>query len=747
MAKMQVPSDFVPSVTQSPIGVSPMSAQPVQPMQNAAPGQMEQMGAVTQHLGQETTDIGLRIQNQLDDAMVKQAETGFLQNAMTITNGDGTDKNPGYLHTRGADAQAQYGNATAALAKAKQDALDGLGSDFQKMMFNKVANQHLTSFGATMADHRFQQVSEYSAKSANDRADTYAQLAANSYKSIGLTDADGNPTGDFNTYWNQAVQEAQTTAKVGFGADPNSPQTQALVKDKTTAIVQGVLSRMMDDHAYPEAKKFYDDQLAKGNIDERVAESMGNAIKTNTDREYITTQTNNYIQAALTGQKSPAQTQNFTQPLQGGATVSSPFGAPRPGGKTHDGVDYAVPVGTQIQAPADGKVLQVWQDDKFGGGLSMRLQHDDGSITGYAHLSAANYKPGDEVTQGQTIGLTGKSGNATGPCLHYTMTNPQGQRIDPGSAGQAPTNPQNFTDPGDLSAAIAMAQQNEKDPVLQREIVAQLEAQQRHYRVIDNEDYQTNTLQKATDYYYSHNGSLSGAPSAVTGALKPEDLYRLSQPLPQTSNTESLFWFATNPNFTPQDVVNHAGSLSTTDQLSLTREAVSRNLSQDKVQTATIDQKQLESALYQNHMGALIDPTNKSFDLDPAQQMANKQRYVEINTDLQSMFDDKAAALKRQPTFDEKQGMINNYLMNNSVLVHEPGHFTSQNDYSKDKLSGYAQLSDSQIPNAYVTVGGERIKLSDIPQQKVQSIQKFLIQRGTPPTWQNIAWWWKANGK
>jgi hypothetical protein len=88
-----IPDSFVPSATTSPLGVNPMSAQPVQPIQNAAPGQQEQSGAAVQRLGQETNDIGERIQNQLDDAQAKTAETGFLQNAMTIMNGDG--KQPG----------------------------------------------------------------------------------------------------------------------------------------------------------------------------------------------------------------------------------------------------------------------------------------------------------------------------------------------------------------------------------------------------------------------------------------------------------------------------------------------------------------------------------------------------------------------------------------------------------------------------------------------------------------------------
>src|ERR1035441_6039517 len=96
----QVPDSFVPSATTSPLGVSPMSATPVNPMRNAAPEQELQSGAATQRAGEVTTDIGDRIQNQLDNAMAKQAETGFLNKVINITSGDGTAANPGYLNLK-----------------------------------------------------------------------------------------------------------------------------------------------------------------------------------------------------------------------------------------------------------------------------------------------------------------------------------------------------------------------------------------------------------------------------------------------------------------------------------------------------------------------------------------------------------------------------------------------------------------------------------------------------------------------
>jgi len=192
-----VPDQFVPSATTSPLGVNPMSATTVDPMRNAAPGQMQQSGADTQKLGEVTNDIGERIQNQLDNAMAKQAETGFIQKVMNITSGDGTAANPGYLNLKGQDAINGLAGAQAAIVQAKQDGADGLADDFQKSMYNRVTAQHLMNFGREMADHHFQQTAQFSGESAINRANTYATSASNSSSSYGQTDADGNATGDF----------------------------------------------------------------------------------------------------------------------------------------------------------------------------------------------------------------------------------------------------------------------------------------------------------------------------------------------------------------------------------------------------------------------------------------------------------------------------------------------------------------------------------------------------------------------
>jgi murein DD-endopeptidase MepM/ murein hydrolase activator NlpD len=139
----------------------------------------------------------------------------------------------------------------------------------------------------------------------------------------------------------------------------------------------------------------------------------------------------------------------FADPLGGkGGPVSSGYGprkAPVKGASTmHTGIDIPVAEGSPVLPAAPGRVIAAWNDTKNGGGLSVRVRHADGSVTGYAHLSALNVQQGQEVDGSTPIGAAGKTGKATGSHLHFTVRDPSGKRVDPskiefGTAGGVPT--------------------------------------------------------------------------------------------------------------------------------------------------------------------------------------------------------------------------------------------------------------------------------------------------------------------
>lgn len=87
--------------------------------------------------------------------------------------------------------------------------------------------------------------------------------------------------------------------------------------------------------------------------------------------------------------------------------------------RPHLGIDYGVPVGTQVQTVGDGTVIFAGWDR--GGGREVKVRHAMGYETFYLHLSRFLVHPGEHVHQGQTIALSGRSGLATGPHLDFRI--------------------------------------------------------------------------------------------------------------------------------------------------------------------------------------------------------------------------------------------------------------------------------------------------------------------------------------
>lgn len=106
--------------------------------------------------------------------------------------------------------------------------------------------------------------------------------------------------------------------------------------------------------------------------------------------------------------------------------ITSYFG-PR-WGSTHHGVDFGVVTGTEVFAARDGVVIQTgWNGDL---GISVYVEHQDGEITRYAHLSESIVELGQEVSQGEVIAYSGNTGYSTGPHLHFEIRI-NGEAVDP----------------------------------------------------------------------------------------------------------------------------------------------------------------------------------------------------------------------------------------------------------------------------------------------------------------------------
>jgi murein DD-endopeptidase MepM/ murein hydrolase activator NlpD len=97
----------------------------------------------------------------------------------------------------------------------------------------------------------------------------------------------------------------------------------------------------------------------------------------------------------------------------------------------HTGADFVVPTGTSLKAVAAGTVVSAGWGGAYGNQVVIKL--NDGYYAQYAHLSSLSVSAGQTVTEGQQIGLSGATGNVTGPHLHFEIrTTPNyGSDVDP----------------------------------------------------------------------------------------------------------------------------------------------------------------------------------------------------------------------------------------------------------------------------------------------------------------------------
>jgi murein DD-endopeptidase MepM/ murein hydrolase activator NlpD len=94
----------------------------------------------------------------------------------------------------------------------------------------------------------------------------------------------------------------------------------------------------------------------------------------------------------------------------------------------HSGLDVVVKRGTPVEASAHGAVLAV--GDYFFNGKTVFVDHGNGLITMYCHLDRIDVQPGESVAKGQRLGLSGMTGRASGPHVHWSVVL-NGVMVDP----------------------------------------------------------------------------------------------------------------------------------------------------------------------------------------------------------------------------------------------------------------------------------------------------------------------------
>lgn len=113
-------------------------------------------------------------------------------------------------------------------------------------------------------------------------------------------------------------------------------------------------------------------------------------------------------------------------PLQGRYEQITSLLKDRP---THKGMDFKVPVGTEVVSPRAGTVVRTNWNFTYNGN-AVEVRYNDGTLARFLHLSDTRVKPGQALAAGAVVGLSGNTGRSTAPHLHYELEQ-GGRTVDP----------------------------------------------------------------------------------------------------------------------------------------------------------------------------------------------------------------------------------------------------------------------------------------------------------------------------
>lgn len=633
----------------NPVGFKPLSGTPaieglrnppqVQPLARFELGkdfsgaQAIESGKAVQNFGQAMIQVADRLQSFVDDARTKELDTQLSDKIRQIMY----DPEKGYMATQGKTTLELRSDTLKALNEARTEIARGASNPVQQGMFTNVANRRFESVFNQLDAHALQQTKVYNMAESKARLEASIYDALANTSSVYQKDADGKPTGAFNTYKSTAIEEANNLADLsGFAA--NSSQRSNLVRDVTTKIHADVVQQMVNRNDYLGARSYLDQQIKTGEVNEKAQIELNRLLK-----EGYTREAGKVKGDAIYGDKGPTGTDfesgfEWILKVEGTSYVADDAGA----GPTKYGINSRAFPNEDISGmtAARAKTLYrgIWNDigaDKLPVNIRM-----------IAFDSAVNHGPGQtkkflEQAQGDPQKLI----DLRRDFYAQLVAN------DPKKFGQYEKGWENRLQKlesslaGENTLGTMLAETNSiKDPQ-EREIARQrIKNNYTEDQSIKQADYLA-LLITAQDAAFARIGGWQDVSPAVWASVKPEDRAKLVQGAPRANDPDTVIMLDNNPQLWRKETLTQYRGLVTEETYRKYFALGNGPKAEQQILDATIDSEQFQRALLDAGLKKFIDPKADSDD---------KRKLILLRSEVEREINLQQEAKKRKLTMAEK---------------------------------------------------------------------------------------------
>lgn len=683
-----VPTSFVPQVGMSDAGGQvPAQAYPVQPMENFAARQAQEVGIRTTELGNVAFRSGVALQDAINDSKTREEDTAFLTTMQQLTRGP-----DGYLRTLGKQAEDRYANVNDALARAGQESMSRLTNDTQRRMFAPVLARNMLAAQAQIEDHRERQVKQYYVEENKARAGQYVQQAIDKFDMRNMTDENGHAVGPFNENLGVALADIRNAGRAMGYAD-DSAQMHELERAVHTQVAQGVAGRLMSDNDFQGALEYVKAQEEKGNLQTDAAEKMMSSIWANRERQMIDELA---VQIKDTGIAESPSAFGYVLPVNDAEEVKQIEGTKRVAIKGKIERDLKGNESAILQMPQTGTIEDVQRDEN--GHYTVTMVTDDGTVLSFGNLPAQRLpEKGAVIQRGMMFAKTDSTG------VFWYGAERGGRAVDPLNVNVYGEPDRSAVErPKTLSEAIK-ATQDIPDAEMRRNVQQRLRAMYEQDNALARQEYAAN-VNGIEEFLATPGNSLSMIPTDKWGQLTEKDRQRLMGAQRESNEMDMMEILARDPGvLTPEWLLEHRASFTRQTYIKLLKDAQRP----DKVYEAKIEADQMNLILLENQFGALVTPKS---DEDKLKSLRLREAVTEQIDRIQKQ--------QQKPVTDEQRRQIIEDRLLDIATVDV--------NWGRDRPMPISMMSPEEVLSSYRDVGGRREPLvSDDARKK---IEKALIE-------------------